>query len=63
MQKKVVNGYVQTEADGALVSLAFVQPDVQDAPTHLLSGTSEGTICVNEVGRDWNWLLGMAGHR
>ena len=63
MQRKADSGYVQLEADGALTAVAFVQPDLQAVPTHLLSGTSEGTICVNEVGKDWTWLLGMTGHR
>lgn len=49
--------------EGAVTALAFFTPAGGYAPTHLLSGSADGSISVWSVGGGWECMKTMRGHR
>lgn len=55
-------GYLMNPGDGAVTALAFYQAAEGAAPSHLLNGSSDGSISVWQ-GSSWDCLKTMEGHK
>lgn len=57
-------GFLMNPGDGAVPCLALFTPATAPAsPTHLFSGSADGSISVWGVGADWQHLKSMRGHK
>lgn len=50
-------------AEGAVTAAAFYAPPGSYAPTHLLTGSADGAVCVWAAGGGWEAMKAMRGHR
>ncbi len=56
-------GFLMSPGQGAVTALAFFVPAGAYNPTHLLSGSADGSVSVWQAGGGWECLKTMRGHR
>ncbi|EFN60143.1 hypothetical protein CHLNCDRAFT_133558 [Chlorella variabilis] len=56
-------GFLMSPGEGAVTALAFFAPAGAYNPTHLLSGSADGSVSVWQAGGGWECLKTMRGHR
>lgn len=63
MQNDKDLGFLMSPGEGAVTALAFFTPPGGYAPTHLLSGSADGSLSVWSAGGGWECMKTMRGHR
>lgn len=56
-------GFLMSPGEGAVTALAFFAPVAAYNPTHLLSGSADGSLSVWVAGGGWESMKTMRGHR
>lgn len=56
-------GYLVNPVDGAVPCIELFRPAGKAQPSHMLSGTTDGTICIWKATGDWEHLKLMKGHK
>ncbi|MEW5301868.1 MAG: hypothetical protein WDW36_004697 [Sanguina aurantia] len=56
-------GSVMNPGEGAVPCLALYTPVSAYNPTHMLTGSADGALCIWSAGRNWDVLKVMKGHR
>ncbi|GAB4814604.1 hypothetical protein N2152v2_001650 [Parachlorella kessleri] len=55
--------FLMNPGEGAITALEFFVPEGAYSPTHLLSGSADGSVSVWSVGGGWECMKTMKGHR
>lgn len=56
-------GYIVNSGRGGVTSLALFVPQGSYTPTHLISGSDDGTVAIYQAGGSWELLKTMKGHK
>ncbi len=56
-------GFLMSPGEGAVTALAFFAPAGAYNPTHMLSGSADGSLSVWAAGGGWESMKTMRGHR
>ncbi|KAL4422432.1 hypothetical protein ABPG75_008629 [Micractinium tetrahymenae] len=56
-------GFLMSPGEGAVTALAFFTPAAAYSPTHMLSGSADGSLSVWAAGGGWESMKTMRGHR
>ncbi len=63
MQSQTDLGFLMSPGDGAVTALRFHAPAGKANPSHMLSGSADGSVCIWRAGGDWGCLKKMDGHK
>lgn len=63
MQSDVDLGFLMSPGDGAVSALAFHATDRSRHPSHMLSGSADGSLSVWQAGGEWVCLKTFQGHK
>lgn len=56
-------GVLLSPGEGAVPAMAFFTPPSAARPTHLLSGSADGSVSIWRAGKSWDHLKLMKGHK
>lgn len=56
-------GFMMNPGDGAITCVKFFTPPGSARPSHLLSGSDDGSIAIWSAGGEWEALKLLRGHK
>ena len=56
-------GFLMNPGEGAVTALAFFTPSGSFLPSHMLTGSSDGTLSIWIAGQGWQCMKTLRGHR
>lgn len=56
-------GFLMSPGDGAVSAVRFFAPALGAAPSHLLSGSADGSVSIWAASADWDCLKTLPGHK